>query len=58
MRTGKSLLTAAEQALSAGETSRASKLFRQIRAFHPGTMESVAALCYLRSGRTRSQSCR
>ncbi len=55
MRAAKTLLIAAERALNAGETSLASKLFRVIRDFHPGTMEAVAALCYLRSARTREE---
>ena len=55
MRVAKSLLISAEGALIAGETSIAAKLFREIRDLYPGTMESVAALCYLRSARRRRQ---
>ena len=53
MRTAISLLTAAEQALRLGRTADAIAIFQQISHLHPGTLESVAALAYLRSAKRR-----
>jgi hypothetical protein len=51
MRGAKNLLAAAERALCAGETTDAAEMFRQICDLYPGTMESLAAVCYLHSAR-------
>jgi hypothetical protein len=42
-------LSAGEHALTSGKPAAARELFREILELHQGTMESLAAACYLRS---------
>ena len=53
MASALSLLTQAERALRAGRPEKALGIFRQIAELHSGTLESVAALAYLRNARRR-----